>query len=501
MMRTLRDKRTMHVVLWFLVAVFVSSIFFVFGMKFTNGGKVDQNLYVAKVGDSGVSRAEFNKACQASLDRFYNIREEGPTTEEAKQVREQVLDSMIDEMVLQQTADKLGLQVSDEELSGVIRNQSYFQKNGVFDKATYYKVLQDHQLTPAEFETSQKGQLLAQKIHTVLMDSALVGNEESGHFQELSQRELKAAYVALDQSSFEKSLSPSEQDLKDYYERIRTQFDHPERVKVRHLYLMAGANAVPQDLEKLQKELSSYRADILDGKSTFEAMVKKHSQDERTKADGGSLGWIDRGMLKDSPDFENAIFSLKKGELSQPVKLGNGYDLVQAQDTAKAYKSTFTEVRSKVLDRYKQEKASQKLYTLSSQLSDKLKGKADLQKAAKELGLTVSHTEWFGSRSSIAGLKGSEDIARELSGLYAMDWKGPLSLNRLNKGLPNEAGGNKQYFFQIVDARDTKKGSDLSSDQKAEFTQQLFGQSRDNWLKEFLKDQRQRLDVKTYLNG
>jgi peptidyl-prolyl cis-trans isomerase D len=486
MMRTLRDKRLMHVVLWGLVALFVSSIFFVFGMKFTNGGKLDSSLYAAKVGDEGIPLSEFNKASQSALDRFYSIREAGPTPEESKKVRQQVLDSMIDDLLIRQVAQKLGIGVTDEELSGVIRNQSYFMKNGVFDKATYYKVLQDHQMTPEDFESSEKRQMLIQKMRSVLSDSMFVGTEESGHFAELIQRDLKAVYVGLDESNFEKSLSPKEDELKDYYQKIHSQFDHPDRVKVRHLYL-ASTSGSPQELDRFQKELASYREQVLSGKAKFEDLVKKYSQDERTKSKGGDLGWIDRGMLKDSVEFEDGIFGLKKGELSKPLKLGSGYDLVQALDIEKAYKSNFVEVKDKVLKRYKQEKGSQKLYSLSTELAEKLKNKVRLEKAASDLGLTASETTWFTADSSIQGLKDSKETALDLATLFPGDWKGPVSL------------GQKEYFFQIMDTRPTKKTVSLSDQQKQEFQQKVFGRIQENWLTEFLKQQRQRVDVKTYL--
>lgn len=485
MMRTLRDKQTMHIVLWILVAAFVSSIFFVFGMKFTNGGKLDSSLYAAKVGDEGIPIVEFNKASQSALDRFYSIREEGPTPEESKKVRQEVLNSMIDDLLLRQVAQKLGVGVTDEELSGVIRNQSYFMKNGVFDKATYYKVLQDHQMTPEDFESSEKRQMLIQKMRSVLSDSMFVGTEESGHFAELIQRDLKAVYVDLDESNFERDFTPKEDDLKDYYQHIRSQFDHPDRVKVRHLYLASTSGSL-QELDKFQKDLAGYREQVLSGKAKFEELVKKYSSDERTKTNGGNLGWIDRGMLKDSPEFEDGIFSLKKGEFSKPLKLGNGYDLVQALDTEKAYKSTFAEVKDKVLKRYKQEKASQKVYSLSTDLTEKLKNKISLEKAAKDLGLPITETNWFTAGTTIQGIKDSKETALDLGTLFPEEWKGPVSM------------GQKEYFFQVVATRPTKKTVSLTDQQKQEFMQKVFGRLQDNWLTEFLKQQRQKVDVKTY---
>ncbi len=489
MMRALRDKRTMHVVLWMLVVVFVSSIFFVFGMKFSMSGKVDSNLYAAQVGDGGVTRADFNKAYQPVLDKLYAAKDEGPTPEETKHLQEEVLDNLIDDVVLEQTAQKLGITVSDEELAGTIRHQSYFaDKNGNFDKNEYYKILQDHQLTVAEYEDSERKQILLQRVRSTLLDGVLYTNDETNHYMELMNRDLKAAYLSMDETVYEKNVTIKEDDLKDYYEKIRSQFDHPERVKIRHIFISSQTNAT-QELDGSQKILEGYRQQVLSGKAKFEDLAKKYSQDESTKSKGGEFGWIERGTLKDAKELEDVFFSLKKGEISKPVKLGNGYDIAQVEDTEKANKSTFEEVRSKVLTQYQKEKASQKMLTLSSELVEKLKAKEPLEKAAADLGLKTSITTWFNRQSDIKGLKNSKATAEELAGLYLQDWKGPIPIEQ------------KEYFFQIIDAKTDKSTSTLTDQQRAELQQRLINQRQQDWLQDFLSAQRKTLNVKTFLNS
>jgi peptidyl-prolyl cis-trans isomerase D len=473
-----------------LVAVFVSSIFFVFGMKFTSSGKVDSNVYAAQVGDGGVTRVDFNKAYQPVLDKLYASKEEGPTPEETKKLQDEVLDNLIDDAVLEQTAQKLGISVSDEELAGTIRRQPYFaDKNGNFDKNLYYQTLQDHQLTVEEYENSERNQILLQRVRSALLDGFLYTNDEMNHYVELMSRDLKASYLSMDEASYEKNVPVKEEDLKDFYEKIRGQFDHPDRVKIRHIFLPSQSNS-PQELEGPQKTLEGYRNQVLSGKAKFEDLAKKYSQDDSTKNKGGEFGWVDRGTLtKDSKELEDVLFSLKKGEISKPVKLGNGYDIAQAEDTEKAYKSTFAEVHSKVLDQYKKEKASQKIISLSTDLVEKLKAKESLEKAAGELGLKTSTTDWFNRKSDIKGLKNSKETAEELASLYIQDWKGPLPMNQ------------KEYFFQVIDARDGKPGSTLTDQEKAELQQRLVNQRQDDWLHDFLVEQRKTLNVKNFLNS
>lgn len=490
MMRALRDKKTMHVILWILLFVFVVlGVFFGFGMRnvsFT--GRDDASVYAAKVGDGGVTRTDFDRTYQQALDRLYAANPEGPTSEESKRLQEQILDTLIDDTILEQTAQKLGITVTDEELAASIRRQPYFtDKDGSFDKDKYLQVLQSNQLTADQYENSERRQILMQKIHAVLTDSVLYTNNEMGHYASLLNRDLKAVYVSLDESAYEKNINAKEDDLKDFYETIRSQFDHPERVKVRHLFLNASQGEGFQDPEKTKKILEGYRNEVLSGKAKFEDLAKKYSQDESTKPQGGEIGWIDRGTLP--KDVEDNIFGLKKGQVSVPFKLQSGYDIALVEDYEQAYKSTFEEVRAKVLKQYQKQKAGQRIIGLTEQISADLKDNLSLEQSGKKLGLTVNETGWFNRKGGIPHIENSKDTAMELASLYPQEWKGPLSL------------GQKEYFFQIVDSRGEK--TPLSSIEKdlSNISGQMAYERQQSWLKDFLNVQRKKMQVKNFLNG
>ena len=487
MMRALRDKRTMHIVLWSLVVVFVGSIFFVFGMRNSAGNRIDPNL-VAKVGDEGVTRAEFNKAYQPILDKLYAAEPDGPSSDESQRIQEQVLNSLVDDTILELTAKKLNIGVSDEELAGMIRQQPYFKdKNGNFDKTAYAQILQNNGLTIEQYEYSQRQALLVQKIRSVLLDGVLFTNGEIDDYVALLNRNLKAVYVVLDEASYEKGITPSEDDLKEFYENTRNQYDHPEKVKIRHIFIAPAQTEGFQDPEKAKKTLDDFRQQVISGKAKFQDLAQKYSQDEQTKKQGGEIGWIDRGTLP--KDMEDNIFGLKKGEVTKPFKLQNGYDIAQIEDYQSAYKSTFAEVRTKVEEQYRKEKAIQKITAISEQLAGKLKTNEPLEKAAKDLGLSVATTDWFNRSSGIPRISDSKDSAEQLASLYTQQWKGPLSIHQ------------KEYFFQIVDAKEGASPKTMTDSERSELIQRLTYERQQAWLQDFLTAERKKLEVKTFLNG
>lgn len=488
MMRALRDKKFMHAILWFVLVCFlVGFVFLVLGTKYqflSNGKNPD---LIAQIGDEQISNSDFFKTYQPALDKLYRAKQDNPTSDEIRKLKEQVLNRLIDETILKITAKKLDLSVPNEEILGWLQRQSYFlDENGKFDKSRYYQVLQANQMTPQQFEETQRNQILLQKIQSILTDGVLTTSEELKEFSNFLNRDLKADYVAMDLSAYEKEANPSTGELKEYYQTIKSQFDHPERAKIRHILISLQGNESIQDEQKAKASLEDYRKQILSKKSTFEDLARKYSQDGGSKDRGGDLGWVTRnGMGKDLQTFEDTVFKLKKNELSQPIKTKYGYHLVQLEDYEKEYKSTFGEVEAKVLKQYQREKATEKIMTLSEQLIEKLKEKESLEVAAKELGLHVVSTDWFGRKSGIPGLKKSTDLSDELATLNPSEWKGPLELEE------------KEFFFQVTDA---KENPSSDAEDTEDLSRRLASYRQDIWLKDFLQDQRKKLNLKSFLN-
>ncbi len=486
MLSTLRDKKTMHVVLWGLVVAFVATIFIAWGAGSTlQKNMVDPNV-VAKVGDQKITYDDFNKVYQPQLDRLYNMVGETPSADQLANLRKHILDSLIDNAILEQTASKLGISVSDEELAAALQHEPYFaDENGKFSKEKYIRVLEANKITPAEFESHERAQMLLDKTHSILSDSILYTPDELGDYKSFLDRELKADYVYMSPADYEKSVTYTESDLKDFYEEHKAQFDRPERRKVRHILLQAQGSTNPLAGDPSEKALADYREQVLSGKATFASLAEKYSQDPGSKKKGGDLGWVTKGQMV--KEFEDAVFDAKKGEVTKPFKTQYGYHIAQIVDIEPEYKSTFAQVRTKVLDQYKKTKANQKLLTTASELGDKVKNKVPLPKAAEELGLKASQTAWFSKDKDIAGIKGSKPLVQELLNLYPGEWAGPFPLN------------NKEYFFQITEAKEGKPADKI--DQSDSIAQRFMANKADAWFKDFLNQQRKNITIKTYLNS
>jgi peptidyl-prolyl cis-trans isomerase D len=488
MMRTLRDKKTMHVVLWMLIFAFVVGfLFLAVGTKYQGINEKDPNL-VAKVGDQKITYDELNQIYQPTLNRLYSSSDQNPDPTEINQLRQEVLDQLIDNSILNQTAQKLGITVSTEEVAASIQRMPYFLgSDGKFDKNRYFQILQQNQLTPQEFEDDQKQQILIQKINSILSDAVIYSADEIDHYAALLNRKLKANYLVLNTTKYEKNITPADSELKDYYQTNKSQFDHPERAKARHILITLPSGATPAEEATIQKTLTDYRDQILSGKLSFEKAAQQYSQDAGSRKQGGELGWLPRGSTV--KEFEDQIFTqLKKGEISKPFKTQFGYHIVQLEDYEKAYESTFDEVKTKVLEQYQKEKALDKITALAEQISIKLQQNEDISKVASDLGLKTQTTTWFDQQGGIPGLKDSNVLSEGLADQYVGDWKGPLT------------SGDNHYFFQITEAKNRPLSADQLNKTRAETAERLVSVKQQEWVKDFLQEERKKLNVKTYLN-
>lgn len=113
--------------------------------------------------------------------------------------------------------------------------------------------------------------------------------------------------------------------LKEVYDR--QQYD----VKVRHIVIRANERATMNQLMEAKETIENIKA-MIDNGQKFEDMARQFSQDVNTKDQGGALNYLTAMLPNGYYEFENAMYSLEEGEVSDIVKSNVGYHLVQVID-------------------------------------------------------------------------------------------------------------------------------------------------------------------------
>ncbi len=147
----------------------------------------------------------------------------------------------------------------------------------------------------------------------------------------------------------------SDQDLEAYFEENRDKFNISEQVEARHI------------LVKTEEEAAGIISELQAG-GDFAALAKEHSLDTNNKDKGGNLGLFPRGIMEEA--FEEAAFTLSKGEISQPVETSHGYHVIEVLDHQQAREVTFEEVKDEVREQKIDELISPTVQTILTALWD-----------------------------------------------------------------------------------------------------------------------------------
>ena len=350
-----------------------------------------------------------------------------------KTLRAKVLDQMIRDNLLLQVSHDMGLRASDRELRAAIMANPAFQKDGRFDDATYQRALQLRGTRPPEFENGLRQQIVSTQLGRAVVASAFVTSKEldqairlQGQKRKISYfvvpkdrfktdakltdqtieayyrahqalfkvpERVKLQYLVLNAASMAPKETPSDDDLRQLYESEIDRFTQPERRDVRHILITVDPNADAATAEAAKARIMAIRKTIESG-ADFAKVAKEDSQDPGSAAQGGDLGFIEKGLM--DPAFDQAAFALKQGQLSEPVRTRFGYHLIQVTKIDPAKVKPLAEVKDQLLAQAKKRQSEGAYYDLAEKLANLTFESPDsLEPAAKALGLKVQTTGWI----------------------------------------------------------------------------------------------------------
>ena len=238
-----------------------------------------------------------------------------PVTDQ--QLQSQTLSNLVDHALMVQMAARTGIQVSDAEIK---------QNLGLVSKQA--------EMSDKQWQTAVRDELLVEK---------------------LKQRDLYSKVRVSDADITQAIDSLPEKDKKQSSGHTVTAY-YPQ-------HILITVDSKTKDAEALAK-IRELRTRIGSGEA-FEAVARANSQDPGSAVNGGVLGWAVDGMMV--PEFENAMKSLPKGALSEPIRSSYGYHLIRVLDT-RQQDAGDAELRAKVRKQLVESKSEQLYGNWISQL-------------------------------------------------------------------------------------------------------------------------------------
>ncbi len=452
-----RDKamRIMLAGMGFLLAA--SMLTYLIPSYNSGGGTTD--TVVADVGGQPISLAEVQRLVQNT------VRGRQLPPEVLPNFLPQMIDQMITERALAYEAQRLGFEVTDQQVADAIHQYipNLFPDGKFVGREYYAGFLAQQNLTIAEFEADIKRQMLISRVRGIAAEGVIVTPQEVEQEYRKRNEKIKIEFVKIpsdkykaevqptaadmqnyfkansatytvpekrnlailvaDQSQLEQSINPTDAELQRAYTQNLNTFRTPETVKVRHILLKTEGKS-PAEEAKIKAQAEDLLKQIRAG-ADFGALVKKYSEDPGSKDKGGEYD-VQRGQMVQ--EFEQAAFSLKPGE-SQVVKTQYGYHIVQVLKHDQARIKPFEEVKGDLAAQWKKQRVAETM----QQISDKAQGM--LQKdpthpeaVAGALGMQLVRADNVEPGKPIPAIGPSPDFEQAISALKKNEVSQPVAL-------------------------------------------------------------------------
>ncbi len=399
---------------------------------------------VAEVGKGRVYRQEFNQALQNQADSLRQSQgaKYDPAITQGREFRESVLNALVDRKALLLTATDAKLVASDQQVAGIIQQIPLFLENGQFSRERYDAALRQRGLTAIGFENEIRQDILLRALQSPLVKGVVVASATADRLARLvsQQREVSWAdiapaqfaaqaqaseadleayynshkaeftdpeaarveYVMLSKEALAGAVQPAEQDIQNYYQANQSRFGEAEQRTASHILIAAGKGDTTAR-QKAKAKAEALLAEIRKNPASFAELAKRESQDPGSAAHGGSLGSFPRGVMV--KPFDDAVFSMKVGELRGPVETDYGYHIIRLDGIMPAKAAPLASVRDSIVAELRSQQG-QKLFAQAAENFSNLvyDQSTSLKPAADAYKLSVQASDWITRKGGPAPL-------------------------------------------------------------------------------------------------
>ena len=388
---------------------------------------------VASVDGVDISRNEWDQSHQNEISR---MRTSMPNIDvsmfDTPAIKYGVLERLVQSKVLEASAKKLNLVVSDQKIAQSIAEMevlaSIKKADGSLDLEKYRQLLAAQGMTPEVFENRMRSEAAIKQVVTGVTQSSVTfpSQMEVALDAFYQQREVQIAifsasdyladakptdeevekyfiarkedyksletvdieFVVLSQESIEKTVSVSEAELKAYFDQNQSNLAAKEERRASHILVNAPKELNDADKVKAKEKALSILDAVKKSPAQFADIAKKNSQDLGSAESGGDLGFFARGaMVK---PFEDAAFNLKKGEISGLVQSDFGFHIIQLTDIKSASSANFAQMRASLEVELKKQLAQKKYAEIAEQFTNMVYEQSDSYKSvAQKLKLDI----------------------------------------------------------------------------------------------------------------
>lgn len=425
---------------WVLIGLLVLIVppFALFGLDSYFRDGVRGSVY-AQVGDSEISEREFSEALRERQDALRNMSggRIDPELLDGPEIRFSVLEALVRQRVLLNHAVRSGMVVPADQLRSFITQAAAFQEDGKFSHARYEQILKSRNETPVTFENKLRQDILLTQLGEAYSTTSFAPRTVAERLVVLTEQGREVTRALIPASRFASAVKLEDDAAKKYYDSRQDEFRIPEQVRVEfvvltldsllgkiqvdpaevrkfydanqrhfgvpetrqasHILIAADKAGGEEAKKKARAQADQVAAEARKNPASFAALAKTHSQDPGSAAKGGELGAFPRGSMVKS--FDDAVFSMKPGEISQPVESEFGFHIIRVTAINAGQIRSFEQARPDIEKELQKQRAirvyaetADKFNNIVFEQSDTLKGAAELANMASQVSGWVTRT-------------------------------------------------------------------------------------------------------------
>ena len=419
---------TAKVIVWAIAITFA-----LFGVESIVGG-IGGEPDVVEVNGEGIPESEFKIAVERKKRQLLMQMGEAadPDLIDEGLLSQSVLDGLVQEKTLEQDANEKGLYISVAMVDEYIRGMREFQVDGEFSNQRMQSVLGSAGFTLNSFRDSLAKQFVIDQSRTGLIGSAFVLESEEDALVKLDRQTRTFGMAILPAADYIDQIEVSDSEIQTYYNENTSMFVQPANVDVSYVVLRKSdldqIDVAAEEVEaRYELELQDFIGDEqrrashilvsisdevseedalakvtdlkakVDAGEDFSELAKANSDDKGSAVDGGDLGFSGKGVYVSG--FEDALFSMEVGTVSEPVKTEFGYHLIKLLDVQVNEPPSLAERAAALEEEIRAEKRDQQYVDLLQQLADISYSSPDLVDPAEELGLELKERIGVSSES------------------------------------------------------------------------------------------------------
>lgn len=342
---------------------------------------------VASVNGQPILLGEYQKEVEAMIE---NWRRSAPglfgDQAAVAELKRKVLDQLVDNILIQQDAEKRKIKIHDRELeNGIaeIKDRSFRRDEGG-------KALSDDEVNAAlDRELKKEGVTQEQfrdRIRKQLMIRRVIDEVVKPKVKPPVEAEVKATFEKF-QYIVKGDTGPvagmPEDDAQAYVSLgMRIKDLNAERIRLSHILVKLPPKASMVEKTQALKKAQKLRKGIVEGGADFTEVARKDSDDPDSGPRGGDLGFIVRGYMP--PEFEKVAFTTGVGDVSEPVETEFGYHLIRVAEKKAAESVTYEKLKDDLVQFLMQMRAQQELEKFVKGLRERGHVEVNLPRESKE---------------------------------------------------------------------------------------------------------------------